>query len=493
MSEAAVMPPRATPEEFAVELHRRFQSVDKVDPASLADLFQYAGADDKNSTALRNVLHQYLLHRTISHAVRHTAYYKSDEAYADWRPTTDDRPPRTDSLPVLNRATVIERFDDFLADDVSLRSICHTSGTTGPALNVYKSHEEIGFIQAYFRRLFQPLAQALPSKPLLLTFPNLYHGVLVPLPSIGMTFSGGVTDDALIRDARRVLESRFRIKGHDNRISLLSGLGHHILLFTNYLIEQEIDPRDYKLNGVTVTGGFQGRHWLRYLSSAWGCVVNDRFTMTEVVGGASRIWNTDIFQLDPHILGEVVDYDSLRVIDQSVGLLVITNFHPFVQMQPLIRYTLGDLVRRLPGPGPLQFQFLGKESNCISWLRDGRREWLVFSAVLYELLQPYPDVNVFEWFSNVRTVHDRTIGSHPIMLVSHKIDGGRLSIQIQIELRYAPHNWPERVGELRRAVIEGLRSTPDTVLAERMDAGDVVVKLEFKPPGALYVPRVNKI
>lgn len=103
-------------------------------------------------------------------------------------------------------------------------------------------------------------------------------------------------------------------------------------------------------------------------------MVNDRFTLTEAIGGASRIPGTDIFELDPHLLGEVVDPDTERRTDDSIGLLVLTNLYPFVQMQPLIRYTVGDLVRQLPGTGPMRFQFLGKVRNCISWIYHGRRE-----------------------------------------------------------------------------------------------------------------------
>lgn len=437
------------------------------------------------------MLQNSLLARTLAHARTHTSYYRRNDY--DWTPRVDDAEPDLDALPLLRREVVVKHFDEFLADDVTLRSVCHTSGTTGTPLDLYKSYEEIEFLQAYYRRLIQPVVDSLESLPLILTLPNVNHGVPVPMPGIGMTFVAGVTDDTLIQDARQVLEKTFFRPGYDRRISILTGLPHHVLLLTSYLMEQGVDPRALELRSLTVTGGFLSMNWIQFLEDAWRCIVNDRFTLTEAIGGASRIPETDIFELDPHLVGEVVNPDTEQRIDHGIGLLVLTNLYPFVQMQPLIRYTVGDLVRRLPKDGPLRFQFLGKAGNCISWMPEGRREWLLFSARLNELVNQFPDVNVYEWFSNVRVVHDRTIGSLPILSTSTTMEDGRLSIRIAMELRYAPHTRRARVEELRRAIVEGLRATPDTALATRMDRGEVDLDVAFVGPGALHAPLVVKI
>ncbi len=450
------------------------------------------GGQGNHVRALRHVLQKFLLASTLDHARQRTTYYRRN-GYADWVPNADETAPNLDGIPLLRRETVVENFDDFLADDVTMCSVSHTSGTTGTPLYIYKSHEEIRFIQAYYRRLFQPVVESLKSQPLGLTLPNMYHGAPVPMPGIGMTFVAGVTDDTLIQDASRVLQSTFRMKGYDSRISTLSGLHHHVLLFTNYLMDQGINPCDLKLSGVTVTGGFLTMNWIQFLMDAWDCVVNDRFTLTEAIGGASRVHGTDIFELDPHLIGEVVDIDTEQQVDNTVGLLVLTNLYPFVQMQPLIRYTVGDIVRCVPSSGPLRFQFLGKARNCISWRRNGRREWLLFSARLNELVNQFPDVNITEWFSNTRVVYDRTIGSVPVLSVATIEEGDRLSIFISIELRYAPHTQRTRVDELRRAIIEGLRATPNTALAARLDCGEVVLNIAFFGPDVLKARFVGTI
>jgi phenylacetate-coenzyme A ligase PaaK-like adenylate-forming protein len=492
MVSEAIPPSAGTTRDFSSDLWERIRAVERVPPAWLASLMRHAGSAGARGTALRHVLQNFLLARTLAHARRNVPHYDGAE-YDGWEPSEPGGAPCLDGLPILDREAVAARPEEFLASDVTVRSICHTSGTTGAPLDLYKSHEEIEFIQDYYRQLFAPLVASLASRPLVLTLPNVNHGVPVPMPGIGMTFVAGVTDDTLIRDARRVLERSFPIAGHDSRISILSGLPHHVLLLTSYLIEQGLDPRELGLHGLTVTGGYLAMNWIRFLAESWGCLVHDRFTLTEAIGGASRVPGTDVYELDPHIVGEVVDPDSGCSTDHEVGVLVLTNLHPFVQMQPLVRYNVGDLVRRVEGPGPLRFQFLGKVCNCVSWRPEGRREWLLFSARVNDLLSDIPDVNVYEWFSNVRTVHDRTIGSLPMLSVSAREHGERISLRVELELRYAPHTRPDRVDALRREIVSGLRSTAHSVLAERMDSGQAELDVCFAGPGALKAPLVIKV
>lgn len=491
-----LLEPELARDDFAAGLADRLTGVECIEPGPLADLFVMAGGASDRSTMLRHVLQNFLLARTFDHARRHTSYYRRTE-YRAFAPAPTAVEPDLDAVPVLTRDTVATQPHDFLADNVTVRSLCHTSGTTGTPLDLYKSHEEIRFLQDYYGQLIRPAVRALAtfgSRPLVLTLPNVNHGVPVPMPALGMTFVSGVTDDTLIRDARRVLEQTFHIPGHNSRISMLTGLPHHVLLLTSYLFEQGVDPRTLNLQSVTITGGFLSMNWIRFLEESWGCPVNDRFTLTEAIGGASRLPGTDTFQLDPHLVGEVVDPDTHRRVPAGPGLLLLTNLYPFVQMQPLLRYTVGDLVSRVPGPGPLRFRFLGKERNCVSRQVGSARQWLLFSTSLNELVSQFADVNVYEWFSNVRAVHDRTIGSLPVLAVStHPQGTDRMTIRISIELRYAPHTRRARVEEIRTAIVRGLCECPGTSLASALDAGEVDLDVCFVGPGALDAPLVIKI
>ena len=162
---------------FARELRQKLESLASVEPEGLANLFQYSTYEGPLPQALLYTLQTFLLKRTVAHARQHTQYYAATESYKQFIEVDDGEPPDLRCWPIVNRQLVTERFDEFIADDVNLRSVCHTSGTTGTPLNVYKSFEEIQFLNAYYRRLLRPFIHSLQSRPLILSFPNVNHGI----------------------------------------------------------------------------------------------------------------------------------------------------------------------------------------------------------------------------------------------------------------------------------------------------------------------------
>ncbi|MGO7192931.1 hypothetical protein ACCT14_34050 [Rhizobium brockwellii] len=479
---------------FAEELTGRLNAVAEIDPAALMDLFRASeGFHDANRLILF-ALQKFLLKWTVGHAYKHTKFYGKNPAYASLPSNEVDAAPDLSAWPIISRTVISENFEEFIADDVQLRSTCHTSGTTGQPMDVYKSFEEVRFINDYFSHMFRSFLKSGRPKPLSLSFPNFYHGVAVPMPSIGMSFVSGVTDDTLIQDARRVLDTTYHFKGYDSRIRILGGLGHHILFFTSYLMEQGVDLSTYRMECINLTGGFLSVQMFEFLRDAWKCPINIRFSMTETIGGATCIEPTSRFVLDPHLIGEVVDVDTGGLLQEGVGALVLTNLYPFVQMQPLIRYQNGDLVRRIPSAnGRLVFDFLGRVKNALTRMKDGKREWLLFSAPLNNTLAAIPDIRVYDWFANVRTAKDRTVGSLPIMSVRAEERGGVVTIKLSLELRYAPHLHRKRCDKLRRDIIAAMRVVPDTVLSTAMDANEVVFDILFCGPEQLNEPIVIKI
>lgn len=481
-------------DEFAAELAARLDSTSKVSGAELSELIGLALATDDRSRIVLNCLHNFLLKRTIDHAVEHVPHFRDDIAYREWRIVAPGLPPDISQWPVLNRSHFDNDHRRLLADDVQLRSICHTSGTTGQPVQIHKSFEEIDFLQSYFQTMVRSSTRNLERKPITFSLPNVYHGSPVPMPGPGLSLIGGVTDDTLLNDAVTILGKSHDVDGYDSKVSVFSGLGHHVLFLTNYLLEQGRNPRDFGLMSVNVTGGYVGTRWRRFLVDAWGPIVNDRFSLTETIAGASRIRGTDTFIFDPHIYAEVLDLDD-GTQAADIGRLVLSNLYPFVMMQPLVRYETGDLVAKVENNhnGTLCFDYLGRRKNCVSLLVDGRRQWLIFSARLHDILSEIPDIRVFEWFSNVRSARDQTVGSLPIMRMVSRDENGVLKLELKIELRYSPYTHSRRTGALRQEIVDALRAVPRTTLAALIDDGRVQLDVTFLPSGGLGVPPEIKI
>lgn len=467
-------------------------------PAAVADLFRLAYVESPDAAELGRRLRADLFRRTLGHATREVPYYRGRFPYRDLLERHDwlgGAPIELRALPVIARSDLQAEPDSFLAEDVDTGWISHTAGSTGAPVSIPRSAAEVRFQQSFFQKMMDEAARRLPSRPLVLTFPNAYHGVATPLPSLGKVFSAGVTDDVLIEDAARVLREEYRFPGHDRRISILSGLGFHIAFFTSYLFDRGIDPAECGIRGINVTGAHLPSSLRQYLERSWQAQVNDRFTLTEIAGGATRGASDSPFRVDPYCLAEAVDADSGEPIREGVGLLVMSSLHPFVQRQPMIRYRTGDLVRvrAHDGASVTAFDFLGKAGNCLSVEERGRTIWVLYSASLNDALADLPDVRLYDWFNNVRAAADPSVGSQPLVRSTRAGEGdGPIVLSIEAELRYAPSRYPERLSALQAHVEqELLRSNPDLERLVRTDA--LRLSVRFVPPGRLGAAVAFKI
>ena len=485
-----------TPRSFASAIEKKLAACGDPKHAApqLAELFRWTFNNTQESTVLKYTLQTELLRWTLDRASIHTRYY-DQPPYRESVNTLPGLHPELNNWPVIRRGQVSEHLNDMLADDVTFGAICHTSGCTGPALSVYKSAEELSFIWDYQIQLQAPVRNKLPSLPLVLSIPNFYHGTPIRVPSIGKVFVGGVTDDLLINDIITLLRQRFHIEGHDDHFSIITCLVHQMLFLTNYLLEQGIDPNEFNIKSINIIGGYLTNRGREYLHNAWGAMIFDRFSLTESAGGATRCHSCGYFHLDPHVIGEILDVDSDVPATNGVGRLVLTELYPFVQMQPFIRYDTGDLVRPIESDchSALTFEFAGKSKNCISWSPSGKTEWLILSVDLLELIDAIPDFRRVEQFLSVHSAEDPSVGSLPIYtLIGSLQKSNFLLITLTIELRYAPHFYPERTTELRNIIANGLADLNPT-LASRITEGKVELKIIFAGPNMLKDANILKI
>lgn len=490
--------------EFSAVLANGLAALNRDCPSAtdLARLFRYTYLDGSPgiamespySGALRNTLQRFLLQRTVTHARAQTDFYSRYEA-ADFDIAASGEAPDLDRWPILTRKAIQSDPEAFIARDVHFASVSHTSGSTGTPINIFRSKEEVEYIYRYYEGLFTTSRQDHGPIPLALSFPTVYHGTPLQVPARTEVFLGGVTDDTLIADTINTLTATYNIPGHDSRISILAGMLLHVHLFTSVLMEQGYAPAQFGVHSLILGGAYISRMVRKLLADAWNATVFDRFSLTESVGGATHCLGCGAFHLDPHVIAEVIDVDSGKSLDAGVGRLTLTQLYPFVQMQPLIRYDTGDIVRRVRREcsSSFTFDFLGKEKNCVSWKRRRKTEWLIFSADIYEILNELPDVNRKDWCRNLTLARDHSVGSKPLYRIStSNKSSAPLSLNIDVELRYAPHCFPGRVADLRSTLINGLRSANDS-LALAMDKGLVTCAVRFLSPSALLGDSGKKV
>ncbi|QIF05022.1 CoF synthetase [Roseimicrobium sp. ORNL1] len=488
-----------SPAEFSRQLETLFDEQRCFEPEGAADLMALAMRRGPLQSALHATLHKVLLGRTLRHAVAHSHYYSDRRSHYE---TSESRSAGAtcheilSSLPVLRREDLQVHNCEMLATDVKLRMVSHTSGSTGQPVLMHRSEEEVMFLQRYYSRLFAPIRRGFSLRPLSLSFPNLYHGTLVPLPSLGFPLSSGVTDDTLIQDAARILTRRYSLPGCAGQISLLSGLAHHIVFFTAYLLETGISPAGLNLETVTITGGYLATHWREWLEVQWNCRVIDRWSMTEASGGANRNGISGLFQFDPHLVAEVIHPTTGRPIEgNGTGELVITNLHPFTQLQPLIRYATGDLVHQTKDEyGLPNFAFLGKLKNCLVDVLAETPNCLVSSAHLCDILGSLPDTDCVDYFPNISVVQDRLVGSTPIFALSSESPSQDIiNIRVSVQLRWNPAAFPERAANLCQTIESRLLSAPGSALKRRVEAGTASVTVCLGGPGSIKGPPMIKI
>ena len=489
---------RVCPEQFAQSLFEKLSDEREIDASELAQLFALSMRNGPLQQVLQDTLRIWLLGRTLAHAIDTVDFYRvRKEIYQNWMSHCRPGERVPEDLPVLRRSDLQENPSAFISLAGDLELLSHTSGSTGEPVLIHRSRQEVRFVQRYYDCLLEPARVPLKTKPLCLTFPNLYHGSALPLPSIGMPIISGVTDDTLIQDATRILRTSHKIPGCSERIQFLSGLSHHVVFFTNYLLEQGYDVGQFALSGVSITGGYISPHWSAFLRRAWNCPVFDRWSMTELVGGATRDCETGLFLFDPHVFVEVVNpINGHCVTGNGVGELVITTLYPFAQMQPLIRYATGDLVYQttLSGTETRAYAFLGKLKNCLMHFDEGELGVLVSSAQLYDLLTSWPEVSCYDFFPNIAAVKDRRVGSMPIFRLCRKPQESKtVECRVLVQLRFNPDAFPERRVNLKRELERYVMAAPYTCLAPAVKDKKANLTIDFVGPGAIDSPPIIKV
>jgi hypothetical protein len=400
-------------------------------------------------------LHALLLPQTLANALKTPFYQRL------WNGIDVDaiRPEALSALPLTDKAQIRQAGRD--AQNRSGEA-CHetfTSGTSGVPFVTVRSVTEQRFLQDFFARLLpDPPDDSLPRA---IQFNNIYHGHLVALPAAVHAHQLGLYDRGVFSHARSLLGARLNDHGVESRVTLLIGLERMLRAFT---ADCESHPRPpHALRSIVSYSQYLTPAWRRRHEQMWGCPVSDRFSLSEIVGGASRDNASGWWHWDPQLIPEVIGAHSGTILREGIGLLVLTALYPFQQAQPLVRYQTGDLVRvthSLPGrEGQFAFQPLGRARAGVA--RPGSDDWLITPAALFEIMDEQASIARLPRFLDSPDVRDPYAIGHPrYQLQSRNQDG---CVDIAIAWQAAPR--VREAESLGTQIIDALVSTSPQLAA----------------------------
>jgi hypothetical protein len=244
--------------------------------------------------------------------------------------------------------------------------LSHSTGTTGPVTYRYRSRLEAQMVRLLLSPDEDTAACSRVGIVLEAATARTVHGSPMPVPDATFAIPAGTRDETQLRQCVDLLRTPFRLHGMQVKPSYLHGRAVDVALVAHTLRAYGVDPDDLSLREV-VTMAVVDEGLRRFLRRSLAAPLHERFSCSEIFGGALRRDGDDVFVTDRFAVAEVTDDAGQALGDGGVGRLTLTELYPFVQLQPLIRYVTGDIVQRVgsPAPGQLAFRWLGRFEQCL--------------------------------------------------------------------------------------------------------------------------------
>ncbi|WP_129310696.1 hypothetical protein [Streptomyces sp. L2] len=432
-------------------------------------------------TALRDKL----LPRTIEHAAR-VPFYR------DRWPGRTEQPVTVAGLvglPVLTRADLAHHTEEMLHPDSSPDVLIHSTGTTtGTPVRRYRSAQEIAAF-GEFRTGLSARAQELtgrPARPVVhfTTLTARHHGgTLGAADGTQRRMSLSVLTASEVARSVALLRSPRLFPDLDTCAYEVSGPPDDLMLLAAAVADGgPLEPD--RVQRVTSVADYLSRAQSRAIRSALapsGQVVH-RYSMSEVIGGATLCGTCDLFHFDAHVVPEVLSLTDDTPVGSGVGRLVLTELHPFSQCQPFVRYETGDLVERRESPcepGEISVILVGRTARTPVVEGGGDPLPACRAYPLREALERIPEIARVPLASRI-PAFSQSPGAAPLASCTLEpgTDGGAQRLVLLAAVGFSPALLPEAAGELvRRVQAAALTSSPE--LARLVAGGRCVLDVRL--------------
>ncbi len=352
------------------------------------------------------------------------------------------------SLPITTKAAIQGNEAEW-ASARDVIAIQNTSGSTGLPLFVYRTEREFRFIERFFPAVEGENRGRYPLS-LHLSIPQ--HGCPTPIPGQMFTLQAAAYNDKLIEYSVSLLKKRFSVPHLQERVSLIGGDHNSILLLTRFLQETKDHAASESIRALGLTGRLLTDRWRKVIERTWSAKVYDRYSLSEIFGGASHCGDCGGYHFDPHVVAEIVPNlnEPDRPVHEGSGSLLLTTLAPFVTNQPFIRYLTGDLFRAVKGDcRDRSFFYLGRRSHTlfrgqITGKTDDETV-LIEAEKLINVVDSIPGVRRPGAFRDVTRVADRSDINLPFLRggVERRASSTCIALDLAIDdLATGPYNAP---------------------------------------------------
>lgn len=339
-----------------------------------------------------------------------------------------------------------------------------SSGTTGKPFVTYRGSREIEFLRDFYGAIHpRPDAQKRWRRGV--AFDRLYHGAGVPIETNIHVHRVSIYDAAAFDYAFDVLCSCHDGADADPWCTLLAGPERVIMAAIVEAERRYPDGMPCRLEAVITSGSYVSSHMRRRARRVFGAPITDRYSLSEIFGGASQTDEDEWYYVDPSIIAEVLDLKTQRPVTDGMGVLVLTVLYPFQQVQPMIRYNTGDVVDatwvRCGNPGTFAIKPKGRRQYSL--YDDVGSRFVIAGADLYEIMERTAGLARHPLFLDAPSVADHmAIGLPKYRLSSRRDETSRLSITLEVEPvpGAATHAWRQ---ELHDIVIRDLPVLADSI------------------------------
>ena len=418
-----------------------------------------------------------LINETVIDAVRYSDFYRKLYGEIDVEQITSIED--LSLLPTIDKEAVREAGEAMLCEGKTCGYMQNTSGSTGELLVMFRSIEEAEFIQEFFMRVHASKERT-GLRSLVLSLATPSHGTPTAIPSPQFVLSHAIIDNETALQTVRILRRSYTIPGVESRVTLLSGALSQILILTEYIMAENIPAEEFGIQYIIPTGRYVTRRFRTLLEKFWGAVVIDRYSLSEIFGGATSCGQCGGYHFDPQVIPEVIDLKDSRVLDKGVGALVLTSLSPFVQLHPFIRYRTGDLFSLDPDICAMRsYRFLGRIKHSL--FDPVVPDRILLNGVdLWEVLDQLPIIR--------RTERSQTLTNLQVPIAAGTVRhrNNTLSVELNVEavtdLRLFTNAQEEVEEDIRKSLLE---VSPN--LSDDIENGSVEFVVRVVPPGTLPV------